>query len=114
MKHITSSALCYMILGFQKNDAHLNMPCKAHNADCDAQPLDCFMGVSILKCLSVHIITNSMLIDFMFYTYNAAVTTSDIYDRRMFRSGGAGSNIPHGLSSRRAVTSCPTMGARFI
>ena len=55
-----------------------------------------------------------MLIDFMFYTYNAAVTTSDIYDRRMFRSGGAGSNIPHGLSSRRAVTSCPTMGARFI
>ena len=34
-----------------------------------------------------------MLIDFMFYTYNAAVTTSDIYDHRMFRSGGAGSNI---------------------
>ena len=53
------------------------MPYKAHNADSDAQPLDCFMGVSILKFLSVHIITNSMLIDFMFYKYNAAVTTSD-------------------------------------
>ena len=96
---------------FQKSDEHLDMPYKASNADCDAQPLDCFMGVSILKYLSVHIITNSMLIDFMFYTYNAAVTTSDIYDCRMFRSVGAGSNIPHGLSSRRAVTSCLTLGS---
>ena len=99
-----------MIWAFQKSDEHLDMPCKVYNTDCDAQPLDCFMGVSILKCLSVHIITNSMLIDFMFYTYNAAVTTSDIYDCRMFRSIGAGSNIPHGLSSRRAVTLCPIMG----
>ena len=55
-----------------------------------------------------------MLIDFMFYTYNATVTTSDIYGRRMFRSGGAGSNIPHGLSSRRAVTFHPISGMQFI
>ena len=66
-----------MIWAFQKSDEHLNMPCKAHNADCDAQPLDGSMGVSILKFLSVHIITNSMLIDFMFYGSNAAVTISD-------------------------------------
>ena len=32
-----------------------------------------------------------------------AGTTSDKNGRRMFRSGGAGSNIPKGLSSRRAV-----------
>ena len=32
-----------------------------------------------------------------------AGTTSDKTGRRMFRTGGAGSNIPKGLSSRRAV-----------
>ena len=32
-----------------------------------------------------------------------AGTTSDKNGRRMFRSGGPGSNIPSGLSSRRAV-----------
>ena len=32
-----------------------------------------------------------------------AGTTSGVYDCRMFRSVGAGSNIPDGLSSRRAV-----------
>ena len=32
-----------------------------------------------------------------------AGTTSDKNGRRMFRSGGAGSNLPSGLSSRRAV-----------
>ena len=35
--------------------------------------------------------------------YYFAGTTSDKNGRRMFRSDGAGSNIPKGLSSRRAV-----------
>ena len=36
-------------------------------------------------------------------THYFAGTTSGVYDCRMFRSVGAGSNIPKGLSSRRAV-----------
>ena len=76
-------ASCYLIWAFQKSDEHLNLPCKAHNADYDAQPLNCSMGVSILMFLSVHIITNSMLIDFMFYTYNVSVSTSSTYNHNL-------------------------------
>jgi hypothetical protein len=34
-----------------------------------------------------------------------ACAASDIYERRMLRSGGAGSDLPDGLSSRRAAPS---------